>query len=93
MPTKSPDLAKPTRLIDYKDIRCPAGDTARAGTAVRCKIEHSTISAYLDPSSVQGFCCGNYQSCPTWLAEKARIDAKQTGSLIEDPGNKVIEAA
>jgi len=81
-PTKS--LPKPIRLIDQKDVICPAGEACGAGKAVRCRIEHSTIVAAENPSTVQGFCLGQYMLCPTWQAEKQRIEANRIAPLVSE---------
>ena len=77
-------LAKPTRLINQSDLRCPAAETCGAGTAVRCRIEHSVIEAATSPSTLQSFCLFKYVECPTWQAEKARIAANKTAPLVSE---------
>jgi hypothetical protein len=52
-------------------VKCPAGNVV-GDDSIRCNVEKSTINGRLDPVSVEGFCCGNYEKCPSWqLAQKA----------------------
>ena len=71
------------------DVRCPAGTPigcTPAGSGCRCGIEHSSICAATDPTSLIDFClnrAGGYRRCPTWLAEKERIEAQRKAPLVE----------
>lgn len=51
-------------MADELRVVCPAGEQLH--DACRCKIEHATITDRENPTSLRGFCCGNYQACPTW---------------------------
>lgn len=56
------------------EVRCPAGrmlDSGTEGPACRCGVEESLVTAARDPSSLVGYCCGEYVQCPTWRAECA----------------------
>lgn len=69
-------------------VKCPAGEAigeTRKGSGVRCRVEESSILADQDPRSIIAYCCGDYGTCPTWQAEKARIAAQRRESLIHDP--------
>lgn len=85
-------LPKPKRLLTRADESCPAVEVIRGGEAVRCRIEHSTLGLYTDPSSIDGFCCGAYQQCPTWQREKKRIQVERLARPLVD-GSRVKERA
>lgn len=56
------------------------------GSAVRCTIEGSTLTAKDDPSTLGTFCLAEYQLCTTWEAEKQRIERGQMAGLLDrDP--------
>lgn len=65
---------------------CPAGtavfETAE-GSACRCKVEEQTITFLRDPSSLVNFCMGLYTLCPSWQAEKGRIEEGTVKPLVE----------
>lgn len=69
------------QLASGRVIHCPAGDVARLGNGVFCKIEKNILMEtkagsdavdYIDPSSVRKFCTGDpsqgegFPTCPTW---------------------------
>jgi hypothetical protein len=47
---------------------CPA--SSDLGTGVFCRIERSLLRYSEHPVSVARFCCGDYQQCSTWRAER-----------------------
>lgn len=56
-------------------VQCPAGvpiAEAPQGSGCRCRVEHSSILAASDPSSLQSFCLNRYDECPTWQFAKER---------------------
>lgn len=57
------------RQIQASDVRCPAGDAVGEAN-VRCNIEQHTLIGQHEPDSIEGFCCGEYTTCLTWLAAK-----------------------
>lgn len=57
-------------------IVCPGGELvleSRGGVACRCRVEHSTISARENPTSLLRWCMGAYTTCPTWVEEKKKL--------------------
>lgn len=66
------------RLTFQPRVTCPAGQPIHGGvegTACQCTIEGEPITAAKDPSSLQAFCMGAYDLCPTWRFEKDRLAA------------------
>lgn len=57
------------RQLDAEDVKCPAG-TLTGDASVRCNIEEHTLNGHIEPTSVEGLCCGAYETCATWLAMK-----------------------
>lgn len=69
------------RLQRSGKIECPAGElVSRFGIGCRCRIEHSTITAAENPSSLDRFCMGDFKQCPTWRAER---DKREVAPLVE----------
>lgn len=67
-------------------VQCPAGEPigeALAGSGCACRIEESALMAATDPSTLIAFCLHDYQTCPTWQADKQRIWAAQRRRLID----------
>jgi hypothetical protein len=57
------------RQLKPADIVCPAGlQVGDAGCV--CRIEGSHIDGRTSPSTIEQFCAGNHQECPTWRADK-----------------------
>lgn len=48
-----------------------------------CAIERGVIDARRNPESVEAFCLGEYTTCPTWRAERKRIDDHVTTELVD----------
>jgi hypothetical protein len=66
---------------------CPAGKfvaETSEGPACRCVIEQQTISVGTQPVSLGDFCFGDYRACPTWRAEKKRIEESRKTFLIDE---------
>lgn len=63
---------------------CPAGaavgETAQ-GRGCFCWVEETVLTVGDSPTSLNGYCFGNYLACPTWIAEKQRIEAAQKTRL------------
>jgi hypothetical protein len=57
------------RQLQPSEVVCPAGELA-GDADVRCKIEQHTLRGHEEPQSIEGFCCGEYAACSTWLAAK-----------------------
>lgn len=72
------------RQLEQKDITCPAGSIVGDASVV-CGIEHGVIDGRHSPESVEGFCCGDFQSCPSWRMEKERVEQnKKADSYLEE---------
>lgn len=63
---------------------CPAAQVTRSalgGIAIHCRVEDTRLTSRQDPQSVLSFCVGDYESCPSWMAEKEAIAAGRQGAL------------
>jgi hypothetical protein len=69
--------------------RCPAGafiaETIE-GSGCRCRVEHESLTASSHPSSLIRFCLSRegYMQCPTWQAEKARVESGRVARLVDE---------
>lgn len=70
------------RPVTQDDVQCPAG-TAVGGDGCVCAIERLRIDGRRNPDSIQAFCLGEYTACPTWRAERDRIDAGEKTELVD----------
>lgn len=71
--------------------KCPAGAAIAetpGGSGCRCRVEHASLTATSAPSSLILYCLSRdgYQTCPTWRAEKDRIESGRVARLVEDSG-------
>jgi hypothetical protein len=57
------------RQLEQSDATCEAA-VVTGDADVHCNIEDHTLRGRLEPDSIEGFCCGEYQKCPTWQAMK-----------------------
>lgn len=78
-----------TDLPLYLDVEvaCPAGvpiGITPTGSGCRCKIAHETITTAANPKSLLMFCMSGYRQCPTWQAEKARVESGVVAPLIRE---------
>jgi hypothetical protein len=69
------------RLIEQRDLQCPAAEVARAGEAVRCRVSREVMLARDNSESIAGFCMvgsadGGHARCPIWRAERDRRTAR-----------------
>jgi hypothetical protein len=71
------------RPLTDGDVQCPAGSCEAGGTGVYCAIERGLIDARRNPNSVEGFCLGEYLTCPTWRREKEREWAHESVELVD----------
>lgn len=68
------------------DVTCPAGmfiAETPGGPAVRCWVEKEVIMARDNPTSLANFCCDEYTKCPTWRAEKKRVQEAKKPLVVE----------
>jgi hypothetical protein len=78
------------RVFDM-EAACPAGaaiaETSQ-GSGCRCRVEHTSLTATNNPSSLIRYCLSRdgYKFCPTWRSEKDRIEAGRVAPLVEDSG-------
>jgi hypothetical protein len=61
-------------IPDELEATCPAASITRFGNtgrpAVKCGIADDAMAVDDNPVGVLGWCCGGYESCPVWVAEK-----------------------
>lgn len=55
------------RVLKPSDVKCPAGELVN-DVDVHCHVEDHLLRGQLEPDSVEGFCCGEYLNCSTYLA-------------------------
>ena len=70
------------RPLEATDIRCPAG-TLVGDDGCLCAIERGVIVGRRNPTSIEAFCLGEFETCPTWRAEKERVWAHQDVELAD----------
>lgn len=57
------------RQMEPEEIRCEAGQLIGDANCL-CGIEGAVIDGYEDPTSIDLYCAGAYDACPTWKAAK-----------------------
>lgn len=62
------------RQLRPDDITCPAGEL-KGSASCFCSIESGVIEGQINPATIENWCSGAYDACPTWRAEKERIAA------------------
>lgn len=80
----SADLAAAPQL----NVVCPAGSAIAetpGGPACRCWVEKETITARESPTSLSEFCCSAYAKCPSWQAEKQRLEEAKSNAFKKRP--------
>lgn len=70
-------------------IACPAGGViaeTMEGSGCRCRVEHESLTATSSPSSLIRYCLHRegYMACPTWRAEKDRIESGRVARLVAE---------
>lgn len=76
------------RVFDV-ETACPAGavigETIQ-GSGCRCRVEHESLTATSSPTSLILYCLNRdgYKRCPTWQAEKKRIEAGRVARLVAE---------
>lgn len=68
------------RALTTTDLSCPAASLVN-GERVRCGVEESILVAQTDPSTIDAFCTGCYEDCPSWRKEKEAVAARKKGAL------------
>lgn len=73
-----------------RPVVCPAGDAVKEtleGPASFCRIEQGLITAARDPSSLNAYCQGAHELCPTWrAARQIEWENADVASLIAPQG-------
>jgi len=67
-------------------VTCPAGEPigeALAGSGCRCRIERNSLLSATDPTSLVRWCLGDYDTCPTWQADKEHEWARRRGAVAD----------
>lgn len=57
------------RQLEQSDLKCEAA-VLTGDADVFCNIEGHLLRGAMEPTSIEGHCCGEYQNCSTWLAMK-----------------------
>jgi hypothetical protein len=64
----------PERLPERLEARCPAASIERfkntGRPAIKCGVADEAMAVEDNPIGVLGWCCGGFESCPIWIAEK-----------------------
>lgn len=82
------------KLADGKVITCPAGEPAKAGCGVFCKIEGAILmqgtDKQADNTSVRVFCTGSlsegdgHPKCPTWqYANQLNMTQQEASQAVQ----------
>lgn len=82
------------RLVGELPLLCPAGAAiaeSLRGSGIRCRIEHSSLFTVGHQRSLRAFCCGDYQSCPTWRAHREAEMAHRDKAMRDE--NEMTAAA
>ena len=61
--------AQTKRVLRPDEIRCPAG-VLMNDVDCFCRVEGGLIEGRANPESIERFCAGVYQECPTWKADR-----------------------
>lgn len=74
------------RQLRDEDIACPAGRVV-GDAGCFCSLEQGVVDGRTQTASIGAYCMSEYVECPTWQAEKRRLeDSKdQRKSLLQRP--------
>lgn len=86
--TEARERTKMPRVFDVLPA-CPAGAAigeTPGGSGCRCRVEHESLTATSSPSSLILYCLSGdgYKACPTWRAEKDRIESGRVARLVNE---------
>lgn len=87
------------KLDDGRTINCPAGEPAKLGCGVFCKIEGKILmtkggeAAAIDAKGVKLFCAGEFRNCPSFqLANEMKMDQQQASAALQRAQDKKVDA-